>query len=1053
MQRPDVRHMPEPVRVWLLGGFRVSIGSRTIDEGRWRLKKAAALVKLLALTLGHRLHREQVLHVLWPELGKRAASNNLRQALHAARKALASDPSEAGHLTNSDESLVLCPKGRLWVDVDAFEEAAASARRTRDPAAYRVAIELYAGELLPEDRYEEWSQDRRESLRRLYLELLAELAGLYEEGGKYWAALEVRRRLVVEEPTNEEAQADLMRAYALSDRPKEALDQYERLRETLFARLATEPTATTRHLHAEISTGRFSPIQRATTQPDKQLSGGKHNLPPDRTNFLGREREIIEVKRRLAMTDLLTLTGPGGSGKTRLALEVAKDLVGAYPDGVWLVELVPLSEGELIAQEVAATLGVREQPGRPFLDILLGAMRDRETLLILDNCEHLIETTRRFADALLDSCPRVRVLATSREPLGVRGEFGWLVPPLSVPVARESLGVEELEGFESARLFADRAASKHPGFEISPENAAAVARVCAGLEGIPLAIELAAARVGLLSVEQISERLGYSLKLLTGGKRTADPRHRTLGATLDWSYELLGGEEQALFRRLSVFSGGFTLEAAESVGLGGGIEEDDVLELLPQLVDKSLVVADESWEGGARHRLLEPIRQYAWARLEESGESNVVRRGHSTYFLTLAETEPELKGAQQGEWLERLEAEHDNLRVALSWSLDRGEARSGLHLVAALWWFWYARGYLSEGRRWLEAILPLSSDSSVAQPRAWALNGAGWIALFQGDFDAAKTLLERALALFRELGDKEGIASSLANLGFVAMLGQREDIPVPDLLGEARELRPGLRNRRTVAYLLLLEGVAAFVIEGNLSRARKLHQESLALLREVWDLQGVGGCLFNMGLIELAQAGYSRATQLFREALNVAREADDKNIIQLAFFGLANVAARRGRPVRAARLWGASENVREAFDMQLSPGTRYAAGYEDNLSTARARLGGAVFEEAWDEGKTLVQQQTLEYALSEEESGSSMRLGSEQAPAGEPAAKLTHREQEVAGLVTRGLTNRQISTALGISERTAGNHVARVLRKLGLRSRTQIASWATERQLPAPDPD
>jgi non-specific serine/threonine protein kinase len=331
------------------------------------------------------------------------------------------------------------------------------------------------------------------------------------------------------------------------------------------------------------------------------------------------------------------------------------------------------------------------------------------------------------------------------------------------------------------------------------------------------------------------------------------------------------------------------------------------------------------------------------------------------------------------------------------------------------------------------------------------LNGAGWIAIFQGNFGAAKTLLEEGLTQFRALEDKEGIASTLTNLGFVAMLGQRDDIPVPTLLEEARELRPGLRNRRTVAHLLILEGIEA-ASRGDLGRAVELHEEGLALLREVRDMPSLGGCLLNMGLFEVARADYSRGPELLREALRVASEADDNNIIQLALFGLANVASRRGQSAGAARLWGASEAAREAFGMRLSPMIRAVAGYEDNLSAARSQLDEAAFEEAWAEGKAMTTEQAIEYALSEEGSASASVLAPKEPPAGGPMGTLTRREREVVVLVARGLTNRQVSAELSISERTAGNHVARILRKLGLRSRAQIASWATERRLLAPEP-
>src|SRR5829696_7495327 len=759
----------EAFRAWLLGGFRVSVGSRAIAQDAWHLKKAAVLVKLLALAPGHRLHREQAMDILWPNAGRKAASNSLRSTLHAARKVL--DPAMGSlYLASEDESLVLCPAGGLWVDVDAFEQAVATARRSQDPAAYRAALELYPGELLPDDRYEDWAESRRRELRRVFLSVLIELAGLYEARGDYGRGLEALQRSLFVEPTNEEAHARLMRLHALSGRQHEALSQYEQLSSALSKQFGTEPDVTTRHLRDEIAQGAFrAPPPLLTDLPQEGASDlSSHNLSEPRTSFVGREREILEVKRTLSATRLLTLTGTGGSGKTRLALEVARDLVGSYADGVWLVELAPLSEPGLVAQEVARALGAQEQPGRPLLESLLDTLDDKEMLLLLDNCEHLIDAVASLTITFLDSCPRLRVLATSRERLGVTGELTWLVPPLSVPGAGDTLPVEELEGYESARLFADRASKGHPGFELTPENARAVSQVCTRLEGIPLAIELAAARVGIPSAGQIFERLDHSLKLLTGGGRTEDHRHRTLRATLDWGYELLDEPEQALFGRLSAFAGGFTLEAAESVGARGeGMEEEDVLELLTMLVDKSLVVAEESWERGARYRLLEPVRQYAREQLDASGEAEAIGSRYAEFFLALAEeAEPELKGPRQVEWLDRLETEHDNLRAALSGSLGRG-VDLGPRMAGALCLFWYTRGYLSEGRTYLEAVA--RSDMVPARARARALDGLGWIAEPQGDYERARTAYEESLELYRRSGDKKGVANALGDLGSLAL--------------------------------------------------------------------------------------------------------------------------------------------------------------------------------------------------------------------------------------------------------------------------------------------
>jgi DNA-binding SARP family transcriptional activator len=511
------------LRIGLLGGFSISVGERKVDESTWRLRKAASLLKLLALAPGHRMHRERAMDLLWPDLGLRAASNNLRQALHVARRTLHPDPQIASrYLSVNGEQLVLCQEGQLWVDVEAFEEAADTALRSKEPAACRVAIDLYSGELLPEDRYEEWTEEHRQRLREIHLSLLLGLAHLQEEREDHDGAVEALMEVLAEDPAREEAHVGLMRLHALRGRQGDALRQYERLEEALSRELGAKPGATSRALREEIAARRFPPPegqQPVVSGPASPSEGqhedsdesSKHNLPATRTSFVGREREMVEVKRLLAMTRLLTLTGAGGSGKTRLALEVARDLVGLYPDGVWLVELAALTHGALVPKVVAESLGVHEQPNRPLTATLAEALRAKKMLIVLDNCEHLVEACARLTDVLLRSCSGVRVLASSRESLNVAGEVVWSVPPLSVPDADRLPNLQGLRVYESARLFVERALRRTSAFVLTAETASAVAEICQQLDGMPLAIELAAAWVGTLAVGQISERLGNSL--------------------------------------------------------------------------------------------------------------------------------------------------------------------------------------------------------------------------------------------------------------------------------------------------------------------------------------------------------------------------------------------------------------------------------------------------------------------------------------------------------------------------------------------------------------
>jgi predicted ATPase/DNA-binding SARP family transcriptional activator/DNA-binding CsgD family transcriptional regulator len=1086
----------EAIRVKLLGGFSVSVGSRTVPHSEWRLRKAAALVKLLAMAPGHRLHREQLMDLLWPESGRKAASNSLRKTLHAVRKTLDS-AGGSGYLAGDGESLVLCPYGELWVDVDAFERAAATARRSRGRAAYRAALELYTGELLPEDRYEGWAEGRREELRHLRLAMLVELAELYEAHGEVVAAVEPLQKVIADEPTNEEAHARLMRLYALTGREGDGLLQYERLRDALSGQLGAEPSTATKRLREDLAAGRFpmAPAQPSDPSRDDTKDASKYNLPAPRSSFVGRVQEIVEIKRTLAMTRLLTLTGAGGSGKTRLALEVARDLVGVYPDGAWLVELASLPEEKLVAKTVAEALGVPERPQELLSDTLADVLRDREMLLLMDNCEHLVEAAARLVDALLDSCARLRVLATSREALGLEGEIRWPVPTLSVPERGREPSPEELEGYESIRLFVERAGGHDPSFSLNQQNGRAVVDICRTLEGIPLAIELAAASVGILSLERISQSLKGSIELLARGGRMAAPRQRTLRGALDWSYGLLSESEKALFRRLSVFAGGSTLEAIEVVTSGEGVRQNEVTDLLSGLVDKSLVVAEQTSNEGVRYRLLEPIRQYALGKLEESGKAQDVKRSHAEYFLALAEeAEPQLIGPREAEWFDRLGAELGNLRTALSWAQARDEAELGLRLAGALMWFWSWEGLLGEGRSWLEEALAHEGPTS-ALARAKALGAASSLARAQGDLRRAKLAAEEGLRLSKEAATEGsrlpfllGGSPAAYFLNLLALVsGEEGDHErLAKLSAEGLRLSRQVNDEQGIVSSLLTVAVAT-VRQGDYGRAVELYEKGLSLSRELDSASLRFLYLSNWGYAALLRGDYQRGTALaeeavelgkerrrgfmgglpyaldtlgwaallssepkraeatFEENLTASKKLGDKGILMISLEGLACVAAAEGETLRAARLFGAAETLMETTGLRLTP--QEDAMIKPYRTSARSWLGDVAWEEALAEGRAMGLERAIEYALSEAVSTSSTSQAPQRKAADAPALHLTPRQEEVAALVAEGLTNHQIAARLVISEATAETHLARIFKKLGLHSRTQLTVWVNDRSL------
>jgi predicted ATPase len=694
----------------------------------------------------------------------------------------------------------------------------------------------------------------------------------------------------------------------------------------------------------------------------RSLDALPNNLPRQLTSFIGREKEIAEVKRLLSTACIVTLTGPGGAGKTRLALHVGADLLDTYRDGVWWVELASLSNPALVPAAVASALDVPEQPGRPLEETLVRSLPPKQMLLVLDNCEHLLSACRDLADALLRACPHLRILATSREAVGVDGEVTYRVPSLQLPDLHLLPPPATLVHYEAIRLFAERAALSQPGFNVTASNAAAVAQICHRLDGIPLAIEFAAARVKVLSVDQIAARLDDRFRLLTAGARKTLPRHQTLRATMDWSHDLLSEQERTVLRRLSVFAGGWTLDAAEAICAGDGVEAADILDRLTQLVDKSLVVA-ETRNGEARYRLLETIRQYGRDKLLNSGEVDGLRRRHRDWCLALAEQAwPELRGPRAESWLARLETEHDNLRAALQWSkIDKDGAEAGLRLAGALFWFWVRHDHWSEGLAWTEGALARSSEAPPsALPRALA--AATQFAWRRGDYGRARAWGEKGLALCRDLadGDMEARAILLHQISTVASR-QGDYKQALALADECLNVVHDLADKWLYGQTLVYLGILA---RGDDQRATTYFTQALAAHREAGDKWGIAHALSRFARdVSLRQRHYDQAAASFAESLILCGEAGTRWVSEECLEGLARVASATGHYERAARLFGAAEVLRETVGWVPDPHDQ--ADHDQYVASARAGLAETAFAAAWDEGRAMTLEQAIEYALAE----------------------------------------------------------------------------------------
>jgi predicted ATPase/DNA-binding SARP family transcriptional activator len=1027
-----------PLLIRLFGLFEARLGSEPLPALRTR--KGLGLLALLTLHHGRPIDREWLAGTLWPSSPEPQALYNLRRSLSDLRRTLGA---QAYRLQVTPPHSLSLELTGAEVDVVTFDEALARG----DEPALASAVALYRGPLL-DGWADEWTVQERARREQSYLAALDQLAASATARSDHSTAARLLRQAIAADPFRERSQRALMEALAAGGDTAAAILVYRELRVLLHREVNAEPSPETQalfeRLRSEVrrrdlrdgtrSAGPAPPVP-VESQPSgfapAVAPGG--NLPQPLSTFVGRERELLDVASYLTDARLVTLTGPGGIGKTRLAIRVAAECARGYADGAWFVDLAPLTDPALVPQTVGRALRVPETPGRPLTETLREALGARQLLLVLDNCEHLIDACACLADALLAACPHLRMLATSRQPLGLTGETAWPVPPLSLP-APESVGhaphpasrrstgrdpeqwpLDALLEAEAVRLFVDRARHAAPGFMLTPSSAPAALQICRRLDGIPLAIELAAARLKVLSIEQIAARLDDRFRLLTGGSRAALPRQQTLRATLDWSYDLLADPERILLRRLSVFSGGFTLEAAEAVCSGvqafrrSSVQEElspnartperlntaDVLDLLTQLVDRSLVQVERR-EGAARYALLETTREYARGHLREAEEEEQQRARHAQFFLTLAERAgPELRGSAQAQWLQRLEEEHDNCRAAIETFQARGAVEEGLRMGGVLGWFWWMRGYLWEGRERLQALLAQSGceirtsvpgkavrlpgpirdadPADLHQPgvrlaQAVALNAAGMLADDQGDYEAARALLQESLALSRELGDQRGAAMALNNLGGQAQhvrdfaaaralyeeslaiwheigdawwtaavltnlgrvaLHAGEYALVPALVESALAIQRQLQDKRAIARSLTTLGTTAARL-GDYEAAHALHAESLSIVRELGAKQAIEETLCTLGSIASERGDQDAALAFHEERLAIARDMGSTWGMAHSLYFLGLLASDRGEGCRAAALW--SESL--ALSQRLGDGERIAECMEGFASLA-----------------------------------------------------------------------------------------------------------------------
>jgi predicted ATPase/DNA-binding SARP family transcriptional activator len=956
------------LEVRLLGQFEVLKDGRPLNIST---RNAQLLFAFLVLKAGKAQRRERLAGLLWPESSEENARSNLRHELWRLRKALETE--SQSYFQVDDLTIAFQPQGETSVDVHALESLPPD---TNQAEVLKEALSRYQGELLP-GFYADWVLVERERLYALYEAKIARLLDILQSQGRWIEVIEWAQGWIGYGQLPEPAFQALIAAYANRADLSKAAMTYERFERALQRELGVKPSETTQALYQRIKAG-WQPEVQARKPAHKsapfssRTESERSNLPQPISSFIGREKELQEVEGLLSHSRLVTLTGVGGTGKTRLALKVAAKLQNSYKDGVRIVELAQLLDPDLVPAMAAVDLGLREASGRPILETILDFLRARQLLVILDNCEHLIEACARFTDEVLRDCPGITFLVTSREALGITGEHIYPVPALGLPQFNEGFLIPELTQVESVRLFIERASAVQPSFALNDENAPAVVSICQRLDGLPLGIELAAARVKVMTPEMIANRLDDRFRLLTGGSRIALPRQQTLRASIDWSYNLLEEAERRLLRRLALFVGGCTLEAAQAVGGDG--DPFQVIEALTSLVDKSLVRLRDT-RTGPRYTLLETIRQYAGEKLLESGEMQAVRRRHLGYFMEWVEAaEPETRGPQQVSWLYRLEVERENLRLAFEFSLTE-DPPAGLRLASALWWFWFAKNHLVEGERWLvRAVLkPENSARTIHLGRAlgrlgmisglkiwgrlvknsnpgknsvqaslnWAREGLeicqetndeaglgyahfflGWVYAYSlGDYTAARMHYDASAELFEKTGDSWGLARVQFNLSRMAR-HQGDIIAQVACMEKSLALCREIGDWRGIATALDNLGVAKAEIEGNLRAGRALVQEALDIYRQ-FELHTVVNAIIALSYMHCWQGDFQLARQVLDELVENERRSGNPLTIASAYLQMGDTCCLQGSfeagiAILEQNLWAVKESGSNEFILILA---------------------------------------------------------------------------------------------------------------------------------------